>query len=266
MSDFAALAPRLRFILVTPSLPANIGAAARAVHTMGFTQLVVVAPDEPAFKDDPQARALATHATQVLAQAQVQPNLAAALAGVTRAYAMTGYARQFGPPLVELRDAVAESHALLRAQLVGEVAFVFGPERNGLLNEDVERCQACCAIAADPEHGSLNLAQAVQVTAYECRRVLAQAAALAPSPFAEEPPADLEAVEKLYGHLEQALVAVGYLDPAAPGRLMARLRRLLNRAGLTQTEIDVLRGICAAMEEPKRERAGRKRPVSDSGA
>lgn len=259
MSDFAALAPRLRFVLVTPSLPANIGAAARAVHTMGFTQLVVVAPDEPAFKDDPQARALATHATQVLAQAQVLPSLASALAGVTRAYGMTGYARQFGPPLVELRDAVAESHALLRAQPAGDIAFVFGPERNGLLNEDVERCQACCAIAADPEHGSLNLAQAVQVTAYECRRAMALGSALAPSPFADEPPADLAAVEKLYGHLEQALLAVGYLDPAAPGRLMARLRRLFNRAGLTQTEIDVLRGICAAMEAPKHERAGRKR-------
>ncbi len=259
MTDFASLAPRLRFVLVTPSLPANIGAAARALRTMGFAQLAVVAPEDPAFKDDPQARALATHGTPVLASAAVHATLAEALAGVGRAYAMTGYARQFGPPLMDVREAARETDALLRTQSQAEIAFVFGPERSGLLNDDVERCQACCAIAADPEHGSLNLAQAVQVTAYECRRALAGAEALAPSRFADEPPADLHAVEKFYVHLEQALVAVGFLDREQPGHLMARLRRVFNRAGLTQTELDVLRGICAAIELPKHERIGRKR-------
>lgn len=259
MSEFTALAPRVHFVLVTPSLPANIGAAARALRTMGFAQLAVVAPEDGAFKDDAQARALATHGTPVLAQASVHATLADALAGVRRAYAMTGYARQFGPPLVDVRAAAHEADLLLRAQPVGEVAFVFGPERSGLLNEDVERCQACCAIAADPEHGSLNLAQAVQVTAYECRRALAGATALAPSRFAGEPPADLQAVEKFYAHLEQALVTVGFLEREQPGHLMARLRRVFNRAGLTQTELDILRGICAAIELPKHERVGRKR-------
>jgi tRNA/rRNA methyltransferase len=258
-ANFTHLAPRVRFVLVTPSLPANIGAAARALRTMGFVQLVVVAPQEPAFKDDAQARALATHGIDLLAKALVQPSLAAALAGATRAYAMTGYARQFGPPLVDVHEAAQQARALLQGQLQGDVAFVFGPERSGLLNDDVERCQACCAIAADAEHGSLNLAQAVQVTAYECRRALALESALAASPFVDETPADLAAVEKFYVHLEQALIAVGYLKPEEPGNLMARLRRLFARAGLSQPEIDILRGVCAAMEQPKRDRAGRKR-------
>jgi tRNA/rRNA methyltransferase len=258
MTAFEQHVRRVRFVLVKPSLPANVGAAARALRTMGFARLVVVAPEVAAFREDAQALALATHGQGVLQAAEVQPSLAAALSGVQLAFALTGYAREFGPPLLDLREAAAQARAALDTAAAGDVAFVFGPERSGLLNEDVARCQACCAIAADPQHGSLNLAQAVQVTAYECRWALAGAAAAARSRFEEETPADLAAVERFYEHLERALGAIGFHDAATPRRLMARLRRLFGRARPTTVELDILRGICAAMEQPKRERAGRK--------
>ncbi len=249
------LADRVRFILVAPSHPGNIGAAARALKTMGWHRLALVAPREADFRDHEAAVAFATHGLDLLQAATVHPTLADALQGVQLAFAMTGYAREFGPRLVELRGAAAEARSVVEAG--GEVAFVFGTERDGLRNEDVERCTACCAIPADPEHGSLNLAQAVQVAAYEARLTLARADAVR-SGFSTEPPASAEAVDAMHVHWEQALVAIGYLDPAQPKRLMSRLRRLFTRAQPTVAELDILRGVAAAMIAPKRERAGRK--------
>jgi tRNA/rRNA methyltransferase len=251
-------ADRLRFVLVAPSHPGNIGAAARAIRTMGFRRLAVVAPREPGFRSHDEALAFATHAADVLQAATVHETLADALDGVRLSFAMTGYAREFGPPLVDLRSAAARMRSHLVAE-PGDVAFVFGGERNGLSNDDVERCGACCAIAADAAAPSLNLAQAVQVTAYECRLALL-GGAIDPgmTPFAEEPPASHEHIEGMFAHLEQALVALGYLDPAEPKRLMARLRRMLARARPTDAEVDILRGIAAAIIERRAERAGRK--------
>lgn len=259
-SEFAQRAARVRFVLVAPSHPGNIGAAARAIKTMGFGRLAVVAPREPGFKSHAEAVAFAAGAGDVLQRATVHPDLVDALRGVRFALAMTGYSRQFGPRLVDLRDAAAEVRALLDARGVAaaEVAFVFGTERSGLTNEDVERCHVCCAIPADPAHPSLNLAQAVQVAAYECRLAL-HTAAVPSDRFAAEPPATVEATEGMLAHLERALIAIGYHDPAEPKHLMARLRRLFARARPTQSEIDILRGVCAAIEAPKDERRGRKR-------
>ncbi|HEU0204247.1 MAG TPA: TrmJ/YjtD family RNA methyltransferase [Burkholderiaceae bacterium] len=253
---FSGRAARVRFVLVAPSHPGNIGAAARAIKTMGFGRLAVVAPRERSFHTHAEAIAFAAHAGDVLAAATVFASLAEALAGVTCAYAMTGYAREFGPRLVDLRSAAAETNSMLGAD-AAEVAFVFGTERSGLENEDVERCQACCAIPADPAHASLNLAQAVQITAYETRLALVGRSEVA-NAFAAELPAAVEQVEGMYAHLERALIALGYLDPEQPKRLMARLRRLLGRAQPTATEIDIVRGICAAIEQRKSDRAGRK--------
>ena len=245
-------------MLVAPSHPGNIGAAARAIRTMGFGRLAVVAPREAGFRGHEEALAFATHAANVLRQASDHATLADALAGVRLSFAMTGYARQFGPPLVDLRSAAARAgvHA---GQQAGDVAFVFGAERNGLANEDVERCSACCAIAADAQAASLNLAQAVQVVAYECRLALA-GGAIDPrlTPFAEAAPASHERVEAMFVHLEQALAEIGYLDPAQPKRLMSRLRRLLARAQPSDTEVDILRGIAAAMIRRRAERVGGK--------
>ncbi len=249
------IADRVRFVLVAPSHPGNIGAAARALKTMGWTKLAVVAPKVADFREHEAALALATHAHDVLRAATAHADLAGALAGVRRAYALTGYAREFGPRLIDLRAATAEARERLAD---GDLAFVFGTERDGLRNEDIERCQACVAIGADAGYGSLNLAQAVQVVAYECRLALGGAAAVE-SPFKPDPPAAVDAVEAMHAHLEQALIALGYLDPAQPKRLMARLRRLLTRAQPTASEVDILRGIAAAIIARKSERVGSKR-------
>ncbi len=250
---------RVRFVLVTPSHPGNIGAAARAIRTMGFARLSVVAPREPGFREHDEALAFATHAAGILRAATAHDTLAQALAGVRLAFAMTGYAREFGPPLIDLRSAAARVQAHLESE-PGEVAFVFGAERNGLSNEDIERCSACCAIAADAQAASLNLAQAVQVAAYECRLALV-GGSIDPrlAPFEAAAPAAAERIEGMFAHLEQALVALGYLDPAQPKRLMSRLRRLLARAQPGDAEVDILRGIAAAIVERRSERAGRKR-------
>jgi tRNA/rRNA methyltransferase len=256
----ATPADRVRFVLVAPSHPGNIGAAARAVKTMGFARLAVVRPKHADYREHPDAVALATGAADVLAASASFASLTDALTGVHTAYAMTGYDRQFGPPLDDLRTCAGESARAVEAG--AEVAFVFGTERSGLENEDVERCQRCCAIPADPEFSSLNLAQAVQVTAYECQLALRGSAQVHDGQrrfVPDELAAPVEALEGFYAHLEQALVVVGALDPEEPKRLMQRLRRLFNRARPTQTAIDVRRGVTAAIIESRADRAGRKR-------
>ena len=262
---FATLSRRVRIVLTRPSHPGNIGAAARALRTMGFARLLLVAPRDPAFRDAPEALALATHGAAVLAAAEEHDTLDAALAGVQLSYAMTGYTREFGPPLVDLRSAAQQTHAALQAQATGDVAFVFGAERDGLRNDEVERCGRCCAIPAAAEADSLNLAQAVQIAVYELRLALAGGSRIeaALQRFADDPPAEHGALEGLYAHVEEALVALGYLDPSAPKRLMSRLRRIGARADLSATEVDILRGIAAAAIAPRSTRVGRKQRRED---
>jgi tRNA/rRNA methyltransferase len=251
-----APASRLRFVLVAPSHPGNIGAAARALKTMGLACLHVVQPKLPDFATHPEAVALATHGADVLAATRSHTSLTEALDGVSLAFAMTGYAREFGPPLLDLRSAAALAAQEVRSG-AGDIAFVFGTERSGLTNDEVAHCQRSCAIPADPLHGSLNLAQAVMVAAYECRVALTGGAiAAASAPYEADPPASVARLEGLYAHLEQALIAAGFLDGEAPRRLMPRLRRLFARARPSDKEVDILRGICAALEQPKRERIG----------
>lgn len=255
----AARAARLRFVLVAPSHPGNIGAAARALKTMGFASLYVVAPRHAGFATEPDAVALATHGADVLTAARSHATLTEALAGVSLAFAMTGYAREFGPPLLDLRSAAALASQELQ-QPAGDVALVFGTERSGLTNEQVEQCQRCCAIPADAQHGSLNLAQAVMVAAYECRLAVYGGAIEADAtPFEDDPAASVDRLEGFYAHLERALIEAGFLDGDAPKKLMPRLRRLFARARPSDKELDILRGICATLELPKRERIGRKR-------
>ena len=154
-----------------------------------------------------------------------------------------------------------------RAGLEGDIAFVFGTERSGMTNEEVMLCQGCAAIAADPASPSLNLAQAVQITAYEMHMALMAAEGHEgelydwQSRFEHEQPASVEAVEGFFRHWEEAMTACGVHDPANPKFLMPITRRLFGRSGLTQTEIDLLRGICAAIIRPKRERKGSKTGV-----
>lgn len=255
-------------MLVEPTLAANIGAAARAIKTMGFARLVVVSPRDLAYRSDPDAVALATGAADVLAASASFDTLLEALAGVQLAIAMTGYDREFGPPLRDLRAAAVEAAGELDARPTGDLAFVFGTERSGLSNADVLSCQWCAAIPADPQFASLNLAQSVQVAAYECQLALRGSPSIHAGQLrfdGDEPPAGVEALEKLYAHFEAAATAVGFHDPAEPKTLMVRVRRLFNRARPTQTEVDLLRGVLAAVIQSRADRAGRKQEGSGRG-
>lgn len=235
------------FVLVEPSHPGNVGAAARALKTMGFSQLVLVAPRVAHVQTDPEAIAMASGAEDVLASARIVPTIADALANVTWSVALTARMREYGPPQLAPREAAGEarSHAL-----VGDIAFVFGNERTGLSNEHVERCSALAHIPANPAYSSLNLAQAVQVLAYELRMAyLMNEPAADGSALADEAVeaaggrAPSEDIERMYVHLENALIALQFLDPANPKKLMSRLRRLFARAGLEREEVNIVRGI-----------------------
>ncbi|TDY23237.1 tRNA/rRNA methyltransferase [Paraburkholderia sp. BL6665CI2N2] len=235
-----------RFVLVEPSHPGNVGAAARALKTMGFSRLVLVSPRVPHVQSDPEAIAMASGADDVLASAHVVPTLADALSGVHWSIALTARLREYGPPQWTPRAAAG----IAREQAVhGEIALVFGNERTGLSNEDVERCSALAHIPANPAYSSLNLAQAVQVLAYELRTMYlsADSSAAAPRAAEEGEPVGARAasdeIESMFTHLESALVAIDFLDPANPKKLMSRLRRLFARSGLEREEVNIVRGI-----------------------
>ncbi|HXE49695.1 MAG TPA: TrmH family RNA methyltransferase, partial [Ramlibacter sp.] len=155
---------RTRFILINTSHAGNVGAAARAMKVMGFHDLVLVAPRWPDVQHHAEAHAMASGATDVLERARVVPALADALDGITYACATAMTPRDFGPPTHAPRPLFAE---LARSE--HRVAFVFGSERFGMANDDVYRCHACLSIPAHPDYGSLNLAQAVQLIAYDWR-------------------------------------------------------------------------------------------------
>lgn len=236
----AALAlNRLRIVLCATSHPGNIGAAARAMKTMGLRRLVLVSPHRfPA----PEATAMAVGAADLLAQAQVCATLDEALRGCVLAVAMTARERELATPAASLADAAREAVVWT---LRGEVALVFGTEMSGLSNEEVLRCQRLAHIPTDPEFSSLNLAAAVQVAAYELRRHALGEQKLAPRGFT---PATSEALGGLFVHAQRTLIDLGFLNPARPRRLMPRLRRLFGRARLEQEEVNVLRGILTAID------------------
>lgn len=231
-----------RFVLVEPSHPGNVGAAARALKTMGFSRLVLVAPRVPHVQSDPEAIAMASGADDVLASAHVVPTLGEALSGVHWSIALTARTREYGPPRLPPRAAAAQASAQVGT---GDIALVFGNERTGLANEHVEQCSALAHIPANPAYSSLNLAQAVQVLAYELRvAFLEQASEPSAQPQGEAGTlAQSDEIERMYVHLENALIALDFLDPRNPKKLMPRLRRLFARTGLEREEVNILRGI-----------------------
>ena len=230
-----------RFVLVQPSHAGNVGAAARAMKVMGFADLVLVAPRFADVLQQPETVSRASGAAEILARARVVPTLAEALHGITWACATAMTPRDFGPPTYAPRE-----HFQALARSGQHVAFVFGPERTGLANDDVYRCHACISVPTDPAYGSLNLAQAVQLVAYDWRQALGGFAVAPRTPDAKM--ADAAAMDGLLAHWQHTLVAIGFLDPAAPKKLMPRLRRLLQRAQLTQEEVHILRGIARAVD------------------
>lgn len=228
-----------RFVLMHTSHAGNVGAAARAMKVMGFSDLVLVQPrfDDVLVREE--TLAMASGATDVLQRARVVATLAEALDGVSWACATAMTPRDFGPPTFAPRE-----HFATLAASAHRVAFVFGPERTGLANEDVYRCHACLSVPTHPDYGSLNLAQAVQLVAYDWRQALGGYAVTART--TDPALADGAAIDGLLQHWRATLEAIGYLDPAAPRKLMPRLNQLLNRAQLTQEEVHILRGIARA--------------------
>ena len=185
---------------------------------------------------------MASGATDVLARARVVATLADALEGVTHVAATAMTPRDFGPPTHAPRE-----HLPALAARGQRIAFVFGPERVGLSNDDVYRCHVCLSIPTDARYGSLNLAQAVQLMAYEWRMALGGFAVQARTVPAKQ--ADMRAVHGVVEHWSRVLVQIGYLDPAAPKKLLPRLQQLLNRAQLSDEEVHILRGIARAVEK-----------------
>jgi tRNA/rRNA methyltransferase len=230
---------RIRVVLSRPSHPGNIGAAARAMKTMGLTRLVLVRPRK---FPDREARAMASGALDVLESVQVCADLDAALEGTSFSVAMSARRRELSHPPLEARAAAQE---LVRAAQGDEVALVFGNETVGLSNREVMRCGRIARIPSDSVYKSLNLAQAVQVMAYEARMATLEPGAAAPG--IEYAPH--EEIEGFYAHLERSLYASGFLHPRYPRKLMDRLRRMFARARLEKVEVNILRGMLAAWDQ-----------------
>jgi tRNA/rRNA methyltransferase len=245
----ASLSPQLsldkiRIVLSHTSHPGNIGAAARAMKTMGLSRLMMVNPKR---YPDNEAIARAAGAEDILVNATVCDNLDQALAGTVLAVAISARHRNLGPAPMQARTAAPE---ILAQTVSGEVALLFGNETAGLSNDEVQRCQRTVFIPANPDYTSLNLGSAVQLLSYELRLaafdgrppVVTKAV-----PFAS-PPATNDDIERFYTHLERIMVVTDFLDPQQPKRLLPKLRRLFSRTELERDEINILRGILDAVE------------------
>lgn len=248
LASTVPVSPLTRFILLHTSHGGNVGAAARAMKVMGFDDLVLVGPRFADVLSQETTRAFASGATDVLERARVVHTLEEALDGVHHLCATAMTPRDFGVAAQAPREALSALCRELPAHV--RVGFVFGAERWGMRNEDVYRCHQVLTIPTHPDYGSLNLAQAVQVIAYEWRQALGGYGVT--GAVGQPAWADAQAIQGALAHWEQALQAVGYLDPAAPRKLRARLNRLANRLALTEEEVHILRGIARAMTSPDR--------------
>jgi len=251
---------RTRFVLINTSHAGNVGATARAMKTMGFDDLVLVAPRWANVLNREETIQRASGALDVLKNARIVKTLDEALDGMAHLCATAMTPRDFGPPTRAPREHFA---ALLgEGQAPGEtpakpesVAFLFGSERFGMQNEDVYRCHVALSIPTDPKFGSLNLGAAVQLIAYDWRQALG---GFSVQPATAEPmQADAAAVAGMLRHWEEALVGIGFLDPASPKKLMPRLNQLFNRAQLSPEEIHILRGVAKAMLQKASEAGGK---------
>ena len=257
-----------RFILIETSHAGNVGAAARALKTMAFEELVLVRPRYKNVLRKEETIQRASGALDVLNNARVVDTLDEALDGISHLCATAMTPRDFGPPT---RTPRQHFEMLLKGELLepvntaqeGDLAqtseespqitlnnqkgvgFLFGCERFGMSNEDVYRCDVALTIPTNPNFGSLNLGSAIQVIAYDWRQALGGFPVVEHTPEVQR--ADMAQVQGMLGHWEQALAHVGFLDPAAPKKLMPRLNQMFNRAQLSQEEIHILRGVAKAM-------------------
>ncbi|HEX7340356.1 MAG TPA: RNA methyltransferase, partial [Rhodanobacteraceae bacterium] len=229
----------LRFVLVRTSHPGNIGSTARAIRTMGFDRLELVRPER---FPDPQATALAVGAPGVLENVRVHDELVDALAGCHHVFGLSARRRGITLPELTPRQAAAQMHDLMaRGE---EVAVMFGNEASGLDNQELSHCHAMVRIPSVADFSSLNLAQAVQVMAYELRLTMLSDDEVAP-PEPLDAPADAEQMERFYRHLEEMLAAVDFSKGRSTETLMLRLRRFFQRANPDERELSILHGILA---------------------
>ncbi|MDX2165198.1 MAG: RNA methyltransferase [Gammaproteobacteria bacterium] len=222
----------VRIVLVRPSHPGNIGSVARAMKTMGLSELYLVSPEK--FPSE-EAVALSTHAEDILNKATVVSNTVDALEGISYVYATSANSRDVDLNCFTSRDAAAEISFQIKQN--HKIAILFGPENHGLNNQDLLLAHALIQIPTQSNYHSLNLAAAVQIVAYEL--LLASQS----SPLATIPE-----LEGFYRQLEQVSESTGFLDPKRPGQLMERFRRMFNRAGLDQVEINILRGFLKSLK------------------
>ena len=249
---------KTRFILINTSHAGNVGATARAMKVMGFDDLVLVAPRWANVLNREETIQRASGALDVLQHARIVATLDEALDGMVHLCATAMTPRDFGPPTraprAHFSELLGPTRLLLNQELTStensgqgpeSVAFLFGSERFGMQNEDVYRCHVALSIPTDPKFGSLNLGAAVQLIAYDWREALG---GFAVQPATAEPRlADAAAVSGMLGHWEEALIEIGFFDPASPKKLMPRLNQLFNRAQLSPEEIHILRGVAKAM-------------------
>jgi tRNA/rRNA methyltransferase len=246
-----------RFILINTSHAGNVGAAARAMKTMGFDDLVLVAPRWPNVLRREETIQRASGALDVLNNARIVDTLDDALDGLSHLCATAMTPRDFGPPTVTprghfealVKPTLNPPQQSTSAEVAPEsgIGFLFGSERYGMRNDDVYRCHAALSIPSNPQFGSLNLAAALQVIAYEWRLALGAYAVQDATP--EPVLADARQLAGMLAHWEKSLTDIGFLDPQAPKKLMPRLNQLFNRSRLTQEEIQLLRGIAKMMSQ-----------------
>ncbi|MEZ2739265.1 RNA methyltransferase [Comamonas jiangduensis] len=257
---------KTRFILIETSHAGNVGAAARAMKTMGFDDLVLVRPRWANVLRKEETIQRASGALDVLSNARIVDTVEEAVQGLSHLCATAMTPRDFGPPtrtprqhfemlikgeLKAQAEKALEPDLMLNSEMPvsvhGEtgVGLMFGCERFGMANEDVYRCNVALTIPSNPQFGSLNLGAAIQVIAYEWREALGGFPVVEHTPRPER--ADMQQVAGMLSHWEQALAHLGFLDPAAPKKLMPRLNQMFNRAQLTQEEIHILRGVAKTM-------------------
>ena len=240
-AQVAARLSHIRIVLINTTHPGNIGATARAMKVMGLYNLHLV---QPKTFPSAEATAMASGADDLLQRAVIHDSLESALEGCGLVLGTSARLRSLPMPQMGLRSA---AKGVLAEPPGQDVAILFGQERAGLTNDEIQRCHQLVHVETNPEFGSLNLAQAVQLMAYELRMAVigGAGAVLPPSDWA---PVDAAQMEMFYVHLEQALLDIGFMNPEQPKRLMARMRRLFNRARPDQNEINILRGILAASQ------------------
>ncbi|WP_455217691.1 RNA methyltransferase [Kaarinaea lacus] len=236
----------VRIVLVEPSHPGNIGATARAMKNMGLSQLFLVNPKTFPHAD---ATSRASGADDVLAQVVVCESLDEALSGCHLVIGASARLRRLSIPQWNPRQCAEETLDRIPGQVP---AIVFGREHSGLTNEELGRCHQLVHIPSNPDYSSLNLAAAVQVICYELRMAMEAVKEITPGEVSPQSPVPAEEMERFYEHLRETLVDIGFLDPENPRIMMRRLRRLFNRSGPDDVEMNILRGILTAAQKARK--------------